>query len=116
MLDYIIALMDDANDFSWGAAKASHAVPLCRMGQGEIKGHSLTEKIDRVGRANAQRHMPARSGKHPNSDKKNGQKQKSMVCTYFSQTLGTSIKHMKPKVSSTDSAGKSYPHSDVDCR
>ena len=26
MLDYIISLMDDANDFSWGAAKASHAV------------------------------------------------------------------------------------------
>ena len=31
MLDYLIALFDDANDFSWDAAKASHAVLLCRM-------------------------------------------------------------------------------------
>ena len=29
MLDYLIALFDDANDFSWDAAKASHAVLLC---------------------------------------------------------------------------------------
>ena len=26
MLDYLIALLDDSNDFSWQAAKASHAV------------------------------------------------------------------------------------------
>ena len=31
MLDYLIALMEDANDFSWDAVWASHAVPLCRM-------------------------------------------------------------------------------------
>ena len=35
MLDYFIALLDDSNDFSWQAAKASHAVLLCRMEQGE---------------------------------------------------------------------------------
>ena len=28
MLDYSIALLDDSNDFSWQAAKASHAVLL----------------------------------------------------------------------------------------
>ena len=28
MLDYLIALLDDSKDFSWSAAKASHAVPL----------------------------------------------------------------------------------------
>ena len=38
MLNYLIDLMDDANDFSWGAAKASHAVLLCRMEQGEVTG------------------------------------------------------------------------------
>ena len=37
MLDYLISLFDNANDFSWDAAKASHAVLLCRMEQGEIK-------------------------------------------------------------------------------
>ena len=36
MLDYIIDLLDDATDFSWASAKASHAVLLCRMEQGEI--------------------------------------------------------------------------------
>ena len=28
MLDYLIQLLEDANDFSWDAAKASHAVLL----------------------------------------------------------------------------------------
>ena len=37
MLDYLINLLEDATDFSWASAKASHAVLLCRMEQGEIK-------------------------------------------------------------------------------
>ena len=57
ILDYLVALFEDANDFSWDAAKASHAVLLCRMEQGEIKTYSEVEKIDRVRRANAQRHQ-----------------------------------------------------------
>ena len=56
MLDYLIALLDDSNDFSWQAAKASHAVLLCRMEQGEIASWTETEKMDRIQRANAQRH------------------------------------------------------------
>ena len=48
MLDYLIALMDDANDFSWTSAKASHAVLLCRMEQGEVKDFSDTFAIDRI--------------------------------------------------------------------
>ena len=31
MLDYLIQLLEDAKDFSWDAAKASHTVLLCRM-------------------------------------------------------------------------------------
>ena len=34
MLDYVINLLDDAQDFSWSSAKASHVVLLCRMEQG----------------------------------------------------------------------------------
>ena len=45
MLDYVISLLKDASDFSWGAAKASHAVLLCRMEQGKIKNFSKTEKL-----------------------------------------------------------------------
>ena len=48
MLDYLIALIEDANDFSWDAARASHAVLLCRMEQGEVKGYGETDKLDRI--------------------------------------------------------------------
>ena len=37
MLDYLIAFMEDAHDFSWEAARASHTVLLCRMEQEEVK-------------------------------------------------------------------------------
>ena len=55
MLDYVIDLLDDATDFSWASAKASHTVLLCHMEQGEIKSWLETEKIDRVGQAHTQR-------------------------------------------------------------
>ena len=48
MWDYLIALLDDANDFSWTVAKASHAVNLCRIQQGKINNYSKVEQIDRV--------------------------------------------------------------------
>ena len=51
MLDYLIALLDDSNDFSWAAAKASYAVLLCRMEQGEILDYTQTDLVDRVRRA-----------------------------------------------------------------
>ena len=57
MLDYLIALMDDANDFFWTLAKASHAVLLCRMEQGEVKDFSDTFAMERIRRANAQKHV-----------------------------------------------------------
>ena len=57
VLDYLISLLDDSNDFSWQAAKASHAVLLCHMEQGEVISWSETEKIDRIRRANAQQHV-----------------------------------------------------------
>ena len=59
MLDYLISLLDDSNDFSWSSAKACHAVLLCRMEQGEIKDYTQTDLIDCVRRAHAQRHAPS---------------------------------------------------------
>ena len=44
MLDYIKALFEDGSDFSWAAAKASHAVLPCRMEQGEVSDFSQVEK------------------------------------------------------------------------
>ena len=62
MLDYLLALMENANDFSWDTARANHAALLCRMEQGEVKGYSETDKLDRIRRANAQRHVTTSPG------------------------------------------------------
>ena len=54
MLDNLSEIMEDANNFSWQSAKASHAVLLCRMEEGKVDW-SDTSKIDRIRRAHAQR-------------------------------------------------------------
>ena len=102
MLDYLIALLDNSNDFSWQAVKASHAVLLCRMEQGVIASWAETDKINRIRRANAQRHT---SGPLPtNGDqklKKQGQTYqkcaKSMPCIYFNDNSCTFTKHHETK-------------------
>ena len=43
MLDNIIALLEDANVFSWAAAKASHEFLLCHLEQGELSYFSQVE-------------------------------------------------------------------------
>ena len=55
MLDYLISLFENAQDYSWEAQKASHAFLLCRMEQGEVKNYA--DKIDKIRRANEQRHL-----------------------------------------------------------
>ena len=80
--------MDDANDFSWISAKASHAVLLCRMEQGEIKSYSDVLAIDRIRRANAQKHVATSVATSPQNSglpRKFGKTTKSMPCTYFNQ-------------------------------
>ena len=73
MLDYLISLFEDVQDFSRDAAIASHAVLLCRMEQGEVKTYTDTDKIDRIRRANAQR-LFAPSSSAVNLKKKTEQK------------------------------------------
>ena len=126
MLDYLISLMDDANDFSWDPAKASHAVLLCRMEQGEVKNYTQTDKIERIRRANAQRHIPQPSSSLQNSTfKKFGSKvTKSMPCQFFNQgscshqksheTRGTLYKHICS--SCFAATGRTFPHSEIECR
>ena len=84
------------------AAKASHAVLLCRMEQGEIASLADTEKIDRIRIANTQRRT---SGPLPNNGgqkfKKQGQtyqkSAKSMPCVYFNDNSCTFTKHHETK-------------------
>ena len=127
MLDYMISLMDDANDFSWVSAKASHAVLLCRMEQGEIRSYSDVMAIDRIRRANAQKYMPTSVTSSPQNStfpKKFGKTTKYMPCTYFNQgtclqkksheTRGVLYKHIC--ASCFASAGKTFPHAEVECK
>ena len=128
MLDYLIALLDDSNDFSWQAAKASHAVLLCRMEQGEVASWSDTEKIDRIRRANVQRHVaPTQASNNPQKFRKNLAAQKatkSMPCVYYNDNSCNFQKHHETKgvfyrhICSTCFAqdGKISVHSALDCK
>ena len=100
MFDYLVSLLDDAQDFSWGAAKASHAVLLCRMEQGEISDYSCMDKIDRIRRANAQRHG---SPKNLSVTQKSIKSPQRSCLAIFSTKIPVLLaKHIKPKVSYID--------------
>ena len=84
MLDYVISLLDDAQDFSWQAAKASHALLLCRMEQGKISDWGQIDKIDRIRSANAQMHVPILSDNQhtkSNASRFSPKAQKTMPCS-----------------------------------
>ena len=124
MLNYLISLLDDANDFSWSAAKACHAVLLCRMEQGEIKDFTQTEATDRVRRAHAQRHV-AQSNQIYNKNANRREKNlKSMPCQFFNQgtcthnsiheTRGVLYRHICSSCFTKN--GKTFPHSEAECK
>ena len=122
MLDYLITLTEDANDFSWDAARASHAVLLCRM-EGEVKGYGETDKLDRICRANAQRHVTTSPNEVQNFQKK-FKSTKVLTCSYFNQgtcvhqrshdNKGIMYKHIYNYCFQQN--GKTYPHSEQNCR
>ena len=125
MLDYVIALLEDANDFSWGAAKASHAVLLCRMEQGEISDFSDVHKIDRIRRANAQKHTnPTSSSQNAFTKKIAGKNTRSMPCNYYNQdscvhkktheTKGTLYKYICSACFAN--GGRTFMHPETQCR
>ena len=124
MLDYVIHLLEDAQDFSWSAAKASHAVLLCRMEQGEISGWTESEKIERIRRAHAQRHVTAPSEKGQKGQDKTQHASKVLTCLYFNkntclqknshETRGVLYRHIC--LACFTAEGKEYPHSQLHCR
>ena len=128
MLDYLIGLLDDSNDFSWDAAKACHAVLLCRMEHGEVKSYCETDKLDRIRRANAQRHIqPATTANAytgATQTFKGGKTGKTATCNYFNQgtcnaprsheTKGVMYKHACSFCFSK--TNKYFAHSLQECR
>ena len=61
--------MEDATDFSWHGAKAAHAVLLCKMEMGSLQWED-TNRLDRIQRAHAQKHIPSSKSTWGRSDKK----------------------------------------------
>ena len=124
MLNYLISWLDDANDFSWSAAKACHAVLLCRMEQGEIKDFTQTEAIERIRHAHAQRHVAQNSQNYNKNSSRRDKNIKSMPCQFFNQgtcthnsthkTRGVLYRHICSPCFTKNS--KSFPHPEVDCK
>ena len=124
MLDYLINLLEDANDFSWASAKASHAVLLCRMEQGEVVSWADVDKNDRICRAHAQRHISQQSAQTKNYEKNGKQPTKFVACVYFNKNMCSQAKNHETKgvyyrhicAACWEMDGKAYSHSQVDCR
>ena len=80
MLDYVIFLLEHGSDFSGFAAKAIHAVLLCRMEQGAIKNFSEIEKRKEYVEQMQKNILKLKMQQNNQQTRKT-----SMVCTYFSQ-------------------------------
>ena len=66
---YLSDLMEDNKDFSWQGSKAAHAVLLCGMEQGSLQWKD-GDRIDRIHRAHAQKHVPNKQNWDRNKNKK----------------------------------------------
>ena len=123
MLDYLISLSDDSNDFSWDSAKACHAALLSCMEQGEIKDYTQTDLIDRIRRAHAQRHVPSTQNLSKNAPKRE-KNARTMICQFFNQnscmhqatheTKGVIYKYVCNHCFTKN--GKLFPHAEMDCK
>ena len=123
MLDYVINLLDDATDFSWASAKASHGVILCRIEQGEIAGWDQTEKIDRVRTAHAQRHLVGQGATQKAQDKgSNGGR--VFPCVYYNKGAclqkqtheNKGVTYRRICSHCWNKEGKLFSHPQVECR
>ena len=127
MLNCLIDLLDDAQDFSWTVAKASHAVLLCRMEQGEVSGYDQVDRIDRIKRANAQKHVVGNTqllAGSNNAKKNTVRSSRTIPCQFFNQgtcshsatheTKGMLYKHVCSFCFT--SANKTFPHTESECR
>ena len=111
MLDYLGNLMEDASDFSWESAKASHAIVLTNMEADRLQWTD-TDKVDRIRRAHAQRHVGVgqNSTARPSLLKKskNGGSKNGLNCKYFQEGTCRFTSHHR-------SAGQYYRHVCENC-
>ena len=98
-----------------------HGEAIRKMEQWEIRVWSDTEKIDRVHRANAQRHTTGQSSSQKTQHKHSSAK--TTTCVYYNkdvctqkqthETKGVLYKHVCVSCWSND--GKAYPHPMTEC-
>ena len=99
MLNCLIDFLDDAQDFSWTAAKSSHAVLLCHMEQGEVTYYDQVDRIYFIRKVNAQKHVvdnsqfPATAN---NVKKTTVKPSRRMPCQFFN--LVHIVPHTRPSV------------------
>ena len=109
MLDYLGNLMVDASDFSWESAKAAHAIVLTNM-EADRLNWTETEKLDRIRRAHAQRHVTApysNTSKPPYGKKVENCRSKSGAnCNFFQEGTCRFPSHHKSVITSQKSIPK----------
>ena len=118
MLDCVTDLMEDAQDFGWPSAKGAHALILCCMGEGKVNW-LMSEKLDRLRRAHAQKIVTNLSTSHPARGKMDTE---VMICKYFQTgkftqkgdhtTSGQLYTHI---CAHCVTLGKHFPHALKDC-
>ena len=95
------------------------------MEQGDVKNYMQVDKIDRIRRANAQRHMVASNSNANQNQKFHNQKTTKVTpCLYFNkgtcthmkshETKGITYKHVCATCYMT--SGRIFPHSEIECR
>ena len=107
-------MLDYMSDFGWPSAKGAHAV-LCRMEEGKVNW-SMTEKIDRIRRAHAQKVINV-------APKKVNTESQGVPCKFFQSqkcphktdhhTGGQFYRHI---CSFCNTLGKRFPHPVKECR
>ena len=87
MISYLRDLMEDATDFSWQGVKVAHAVLLCKMEWGWLSWEH-TDRIDRVRRAHAQKHIPSGKPNWGRADKKPWQELSNQLMSLSERSRG----------------------------
>ena len=115
MVAYLGDLMEDATDFSWQGAKAAHAVLMCKMERGSVQWED-TDRLDRIRRAHAQKHIPTSRQNWARAEKKPWfcKNYQTNICTYKKdhEVNGRLHKHV---CAFCLASGKQLNHSEKNC-
>ena len=115
MISYLSDSMEDATDFSWQGTKAAHALLLCEMERGSLQWKDA-DRIDRIRRAHAQKHVPNKQNWGQNDNRKPWfcKKFQTNTCS-FQRDHETNGKLHKHICAFCLAKGKQLNHSEKNC-